>query len=127
MKSLIVSILCLGSIVVGWFIFVSFADDSLHDLMKYIDKEIVVSVMDEDWEAADKKMEKLSDDWHKNKKIYAFFLSSDDINQTDYSIARSNYYIKCKDISNSTGELACIKEQLKFLHLNETISLENIL
>lgn len=126
MKSLIISIVCLGILVGGWFVFANFADDTLHSLMNYIEEDIMAETIDEDWSAAQKSMDNLSHRWHRYKKIYVFFLNTDDINQTDYSIARADYYIKAKDLSNSTGELACIKEQLRFLHLNETITLENI-
>ncbi len=36
-------------------------------------------------------------------------------------------YIKAKDVSNGSGELLALKEQLKFLHENEKISFANIL
>ncbi|WP_027399917.1 DUF4363 family protein [Anaerovorax odorimutans] len=126
MKSLSISTLCLVILIVGWFIFADFADDTLHNLMNYIEDDIITYASNENWEEASKNMEDLNKRWHRYKRIYAFFLSTDDINETDYSIARAIYFIKSEDVSNSTGELNCIKEQLRFLHFNETLTLENI-
>lgn len=126
MRSLIVSTLCVLAIFIAWMFFSNFADETLHELMSMTEDDLIVSVVAEDWEKSEDNMELFSDKWHEYKTIYSFFLNAADINNTDYSIARCTQYIKAEDISNSAGELACVKEQLKFLHLKETLRLENI-
>lgn len=127
MKALIVSIISLGIIVSGWLIFVNYADNNLHKLIDNIEDDITISVKSEEWDKASDSFNEVSKSWHKQKKIYSFFLDTSAINQTDYSIARAKSYISSEDEPLALGELSCIKEQLGFLHLNELITLENIL
>ncbi len=70
--------------------------------------------------------DRLSDQWHDHKKIYTFFFNTSEILDTVYAIARAKYYIKSEDVALSAGELNMAREQLKFLHLNELITLDNI-
>jgi hypothetical protein len=79
-----------------------------------------------EWDRAEKQFDKASKDWHRQKKIYTFFFNTKEINDTDYSIARAKYYIRTRDAALASGELNCVQEQLKFLHLNELITLDNI-
>jgi hypothetical protein len=126
MKALIVSIISMAVLISGWGIFVSYSDKTIHKLMNGIEDDILVSVYAQEWDKAEKQFDKVSKDWHKQKGIYTFFFNTKEINDTDYSIARAKYYIKAKDLALATGELNCIQEQLKFLHLNELITLDNV-
>ncbi|MDD4564566.1 MAG: DUF4363 family protein [Eubacteriales bacterium] len=126
MRALIVSIVCFSVLTISWLIFVNYADENIHALTKSIKDDIIVSVSEGDWDAAESQFEELSDKWHKQKKIYNFFYHTSAVNDTDFSIARAKGYIKAEDFSMAIGELHCIKEQLTFLHLNDLITLENI-
>ncbi|MEG1931308.1 MAG: DUF4363 family protein [Anaerovorax sp.] len=126
MRSLVASSLCVLLIFAAWITFSNFADQTLHQLMTLTDDQLLTTVVAEDWTEAKTNMDHFTEKWHDYKVIYSFFLNTEDINNTDYAIARSTQYIKAQDVSNAAGELACIKEQLKFLHLKETLSLENI-
>jgi hypothetical protein len=125
-KTLFISILGMAVIIASWSIFVNHADDNIHKLINSIEEDILISVYAEDWDNAADQFDRLSKDWHDQKKIYSFFFNTTDINNTDFSIARTKKYISTKDRSLASGELNCIKEQLGFLHLNELITLDNV-
>jgi len=127
LKSLIISIVSLGVLVMGWCFFVNYADDHLHKLMDEIEDEITISVKNSEWDKASNDFKDLSKSWHKDKKIYSFFIDTSAINETDYSIARAKAYISAENEPLAIGELSCIKEQLGFLHLNELITIDNVL
>lgn len=127
MRALIISSISLVLLIIGWTIFSNYTDKNTHALMDCIENNIIISVQDENWDSAAQSFHKLSDQWHKNKKVYSFFLDTKDINNTDYSIARAKAYIAAENKALSTGELSAIKEQLKYLHSNELVALENIL
>lgn len=126
MKALVTSILIMVLLLGSWWGFSYFADNSLHELMETSKKDILKAIADEDWQKADNKMKEVSEQWHKDKKIYSLYFRTSAINDTDYSIARAKEYIKRKDSSNSSGEISCLIEQLKFLHGNEILSIENL-
>jgi hypothetical protein len=127
MRALIISIICLGTLVAIWGTFDSYSDSKLDNFINEIKDTIMPSIEREDWEAAESAFDSLSDDWHKYKKISTFFFDRRILNETDYSVARTKYYIKAQDLSNSSGELNCLKEQFSFFHSNESFSLANIL
>lgn len=126
MRNFIVSVICLGLLIGAWCIFDNYSDTRLQSYIDQIETAIIPEVEASDWDKAYDDFTAVSDSWHKYKKSAAFFLDTDAINETDYSIARAKYYIKAKDDSNSTGELACLKEQMTFLHYNESLSPGNI-
>ena len=126
MKALIISILCLGVLVAIWTAFDSYSDARLDGYIYEINKLVMPAVEREDWESARAAFDRVSDDWHKYRKISTFFFDRRLLNETDYSIARAKYYIKAEDLSNSSGELASLKEQLTFFHSNESFNLANI-
>lgn len=126
MRTLIASIVIMAATITIWGFFVRYSDKTIHDLMGTIEDDVLISVQSENWGDASDQFRKLSEKWHKQKKIYSFFFNSKDINDTDYSIARAKEYIHTENKSLASGELNCIREQLKFLHANELITLDNV-
>jgi hypothetical protein len=126
MKALLVATAAMVIIVSSWGIFVSYSDKEIHELMNTIEDDILIDVYAGDWGKAESQFKQLSKEWHQQKKIYSFFFNNIDVNETDYAIARAKDYIKAKDAPLAAGELNCIKEQLKFLHFNELVSVDNI-
>lgn len=127
MRNFVVSIICLGLLIGVWVVFDHYSKETIQGYMDQIDNNIIKTVeTEEQWGKAYSDFEALSKDWHKYKKSAAFFLDTEAINDTDYTIARAKYYIKAEDVSNASGELACLKEQLQFLHYNESLSWGNI-
>jgi hypothetical protein len=125
-KALIISIISVAVLITSWGIFVNYSDKTIHKLMNSIEDDILISVYAEDWGKAEKQYNDFSKKWHKQKKIYTFFFNTKDVNDTDYSIARAKNYIYAKNVPLASGELNCIQEQLKFLHLNELITIDNV-
>lgn len=127
MRSLIISIIPLSLLIVCWIFFYNYTDQNLNSIIEDFDNVVMQSIEDEDWDKAYNKFDSLYDDWHKYRKNAFFFLDTSEINEADYAFARTLKYIEAKDVSNSSGELLSLKEQLKFLHENERITLQNIL
>jgi hypothetical protein len=127
MRALIISVFCRGVLVTGWGAYDIYSDAKIDVYVNEIENNIIFSIEHDDWETAETAFDRLSDDWHKYKKISTFFFDRRILNETDYSIARTKYYIKANDLSNATGELAYLKEQFAFFHSNESFNLENIL
>lgn len=126
MRNFIISIVCLGILIGAWGAFGFYSNKTIDRYEQALENSIIKAVETEQWEKAYTEFQNLSHDWHQYKKAAAFFLDTQAINDTDYSIARAKYYIKEKDASNSSGELSCLKEQLVFLHQNESITWGNI-
>lgn len=126
MRNFVISVLCLSFIVGAWLTFDWYSNHKLHTYTSTIDHQIINSLEHGNWRAAYDQFLLLSDDWHQYKKYAAFFLDTNAINEADYTIAKAKYYIKAKDNSNAPGELSCLKEQLTFLHDNESLSIGNV-
>ncbi len=127
MRALIVSTLIIIVLIASWGILVSYTDKNIHDLMNTIEEEILISLYAEDFDKAADQFSELSKKWHKQKKVYSFFFNAKEINDADFSIARTKEYIHAKNVPLAAGELNCIKEQLKFLHSNELLTLDNLI
>lgn len=127
MRSLIISAVSLLLILAVWLGFMTYCENTLSLLVTDITQELETSVIGEDWSAAEEQFRRFSGTWHKDKELYSLFLEQSAMLDTDFSISRAEAYIKAQDAASALGELYCIREQLKFLFLNEKISLENIL
>ncbi|MEG1725210.1 MAG: DUF4363 family protein [Anaerovoracaceae bacterium] len=126
MKSLIISVLSLSILITIWCVFYNYSDDYLHSTVNDIDNSVMIHVEDKQWKKASKEINNMEKGWHKYKRTASFFLDTESLNETDYSFAKCNKYIKAKDVSNSAGEVNCLKEQLLFLHKNESLIWSNI-
>lgn len=126
MRNFIISLLCLAALIGVWAVFDSYSSSKISSYTETLQQDLITAVENEYWDSAYTQIQELSRDWHQYKKYAAFFLDTQTINEVDYSIAKAQYYIKAKDVSNSSGELSCLKEQLTFLEYNESIAPDNI-
>ncbi len=127
MRSLWISILSLA-LVLG--IFSVFCIHSQKELSRMTDQcqgAIMDAVEAEDWKSANKAMKKQYANWQDYRKTALFFLDTATINEADQTFAKTLKYINAEDRSNSSGELLALIQQLKVLHENESITLQNIL
>lgn len=122
MRSFIVSLCCLLLLIAAWGCYSSYAEDEINGFRDMIQHSILTDVEAENWTQAESKFEHLESTWHKYKKIAHFFSDTDKLNEIDYSLAKAKYFIKAQDISNSSGELACLNEQLRFLRVDESLT-----
>lgn len=126
MKNLIIAFCSLAVMIGGWLIFVSYSEAQINAFTSAIEDEIIPAVESSEWQLSMQQISLLDEAWHmyKNKAIY--FLDTDTINEIDYSLAKSIKYIKAEDVSNSSGELNAMIEQLTFLCKNDELILGNI-
>lgn len=127
MKNLIISIIAVALLMGSWLVFFSYSSDNIDSYTHSIRKEIIPAVESEDWNKSRQLLDKIDKDWHSYKKVALLFLDTQTINEIDYSLARSIKYVKAEDVSNSSGELNAIVEQLTFLKKNDEVSAANIL
>lgn len=127
MKSLIISVLTLSILIGCWAFFYHYSDKNLHSIIDDCKESVMPAICSEDWTTAEKNFQKQYDKWHRYRKKALFFLDTQQINDADSCFAKTLMYIKAEDVSNSSGELLALQEQLKFLHENEGISFRNII
>lgn len=126
MRDLLIATVAVLLLIGSWLFFFSYSEQNLGEYRTDIKETILPLVENEDWQAAYSQMEQLDKDWHQYKKVALFFLDTETINEIDYSLAKSIKYVKAEDVSNSSGELNAMIEQLTFLSYNDKINLGNI-
>ena len=126
MKDLIAAICAVGILIGGWLLFANASQDRIDTFTGQIRDDILPAVESEQWEDAFEKVQQLSEDWHQYKKRAVFFLDTHTINEIDYSMAKSVKYVKAEDVSNASGELSAMVEQLTFLCANDEVNWGNI-
>jgi len=111
----------------GWLFFDNYSEQQLADFSSSIIEEIIPAVEDEKWEESAEMIDTFDKQWHEYRKKALLFLETDEINEIDYCLAKSEKYIKAKDVSNSSGELNSLAEQLIFMYEKQDINAANIL
>ena len=127
MRDLIISIMAVALLIGTWLIFFDYSSDNIDSYTYSLKKEIIPAVEAEQWEESKQLMKNLDKDWHKYKKVALLFLDTQTVNEIDYTLARAIKYVTAEDVSNSSGELNSMIEQLTFLKKNDEVSVSNIL
>ncbi|MEY8368925.1 DUF4363 family protein [Anaerovoracaceae bacterium 42-11] len=127
MKALITSIISLAILVSCWGLFYHYSDQNLHDIITECEDAVMPAIENENWDTAFEAFQSQYEKWHNYRDKALFFLDTQQVNDADSNFAKTLMYIKAKDVSNSSGELLALTEQLRFLHENEGLSLRNIL
>lgn len=127
MRSLWISILSLALVIGIYGIFSMHSHKELVRMTDQCQQIIMEAVEAEDWEKANDAFQKEYENWQDYRKTALFFLDTDAINEADQTFAKTLKYIKAEDRSNSSGELLALIQQLKLLHENESVTLQNIL
>ena len=122
MRDLIISIMAVALLIGTWLIFFDYSSDNIDSYTYSLKKEIIPAVEAEQWEESKQLMKNLDKDWHKYKKVALLFLDTQTVNEIDYTLARAIKYVKAEDVSNSSGELNSMIEQLTFLKKNDEVS-----
>ena len=127
MKDLIISIICMLILILPWGFYSKYTTDSIELYNHTIDDELIPAIESRDWEKASAEFDVVSDKWDKHKKISAYFMSTEEINEIEGTVAKAYYYVKMQDESNSSGEVAYLKYKLNVLYNNETPNAANLL
>ena len=80
----------------------------------------------EHWDLSRLMSGELWDRWQDYQDVALIFISSEELLEIDQCMAKAIKYVEAEDVSNSSGELNALAEQLDFLVAREKINLENI-
>ncbi len=125
MRDLIISAAIMIVLIGSWLIFDSYSEEQLADFSSILE-EIIPAVEDGDWDESLSMISDFSDRWHEYRKKALLFLETEEVNEIDYCLAKSEKYIKAEDISNSSGELNSLAEQIIFMYEKQDINAANI-
>ena len=127
MRSLWISIVALALVIGIYGIFYTNSHKELSRMTGQCQGPIMEAVEAEDWKTANDAFQAEYQRWQEYRKTARLFLDTDTINDADQTFAKTLKYIKAEDRSNGSGELLALAQQLKLLHENESITLQNIL
>lgn len=126
MRDLIISIICMLILIVPWGIYDKFSTDTVGEYKKTISEEIIPAIENDDWETAEKRFSFIAKDWDRYKKISAFFIDTESVNEVDSYVSKAYYYIKLRDPANAAAESSFLQYRFDFLHENELPNMGNI-
>ena len=126
MRDLIISAAIMIVLIGSWLIFDSYSEEQLADFSSILE-EIIPAVEAGDWDESLSMISDFSDRWHEYRKKALLFLETEEVNEIDYCLAKSEKYIKAEDVSNSSGELNSLAEQIIFMYEKQDINAANIL
>lgn len=127
MRDLIISAAIMMVLIGSWLIFDNYSEKQLVDFSSSIIEEIIPAVEAGDWDESLSMISDFSDCWHEYRKKALLFLETEEVNEIDYCLAKSEKYIKAEDVSNSSGELNSLAEQIIFMYEKQDINAANIL
>lgn len=127
MRDLIASIVIVAALIGGWLFFDSYSAKSVDEMSNFIYSDIIPAVEAEKWDDSRIMMAELTEGWDDYKTTALLFLSNHELSEIDYCLAKASKYVNAEDVSNSSGELSSLAEQIMFLKTREKITAENIL
>ena len=127
MRNFLISAVCLAVLIGTWSAFGFYSNGKIENYQSQLGDQVLSDMKAGHWDEAEFVFSYFSKDWHQYRKKASFFLDTQDLNDIDCTIEKTACYIQAEDLSNASGELANLKDQLFFLHYNEQIALGNIL
>jgi len=127
MRALIISTVSLLLFIGIWGIFYHYSDDALQGMISSCQNDVMPAIQQEDWDTASHSITQQYQAWHEYQQKALYMLEADSLNKTEEGFAKTLMYIQAEDLSNSSGELLALKEQLTYLQQRESITLRNIL
>ena len=120
MRDLIVSVAIVAVLVVSWLFFDSYSDKTVSSVSATIRNEIIPAVEAEHWDLS-RLMSggTLGPVAGLPGDVALIFISSEELLEIDQCMAKAIKYIEAEDVSNSSGELNALAEQLDFLVARE--------
>jgi len=99
------------------------ATDQLSSQVKQISMEIKRG----DWSAARSGSDRLQISWEQDARWWPIILDHQEIDNIEFSMARTTEYVKNKDLALAQGQLSELKLMVEHIPRKEKVNLENIL
>ena len=126
MRDLVIYVICMLVLIIPWGIYDKFAGDRVDNYKSIINNEVIPAIEASDWETAERRFGFIAKDWDRYKKISAFFIDTQSVNEVDSYVSKAYYYIKLRDASNAAAESSFLDYRFDFLHENELPTLGNL-
>ena len=126
MRDLVVSLLIVVVLISSWLFFDAYAKEMTIKMSETITTVIVPSAEAENWDDCIKMINKTESRWTSFKRTAHLFLGADDLYDIDDAFARSLEFAQAFDVSNNSGELSSLANQLMLLNSQEKITWGNI-
>ncbi len=103
--------------------YISISTDRVADKINKLENAIEA----QEWQEADKYMDKTTSDWDKTKSIWLTFLEHSEIDNIDIVLARLQKFVSIKKDTEALGEVAELKLLIKHVEHKTAFRLGNIL
>lgn len=80
-----------------------------------------------DWPAARRDSEQMKSLWEKDARWWPVILDHQEIDNIEFTMARTTEYVKNQDLALAQGQLSELKLMLEHIPRKEAVNLENIL
>lgn len=94
----------------------------------YLDelKKIELSISKDNWDDAEKRLEKLESNWMQTQSKWGLFTDHKEIDNITISLKSTTAYVKSKNFSQSLASLKTLQHYLSHIPNMEAFTLENI-
>ena len=98
---------------------------STKDLSRQIER-VSQEIKQEQWEAAQKQNQHLEKTWQEKARWWPIILDHQEIDNIEFSMAKTREYIKTENASLSWGQLSELKLMIGHIPEKESINLKNL-
>ncbi len=127
MKSLIISTICVLTIVFGWMVFMNHSESAINQLVYQLDVEVYSPVSTENWSRTDAGFQELYNQWQQHRKLYALFADHAILIDIDITFSQAMAFIQARSHDQVMGELAALREQFYILIVSDSLTVANVI
>lgn len=125
MKPLMIIIAATLIIVVSGWLSLS-ALDSESERMDHQLKELKSEIENQDWTAAEDKLEEFHSKWDKTSKLWSMLVDHYEIDNIELVLSQLASFVKTKDRSEALSQLSSLRTFVKHIPEKEAFRLKNI-
>lgn len=126
MKTLYISLACLITILIIWFLVFNFFIDNA---IQYFFSELDIlhdNILKEDYIGARTTMDRIIKKWEETEKVWIYCVNQTEIDDIKASISKIDNNIKIKNQELALIEIEEFKKFVRLVRGNESLSFENI-
>jgi len=90
-------------------------------------QQISMDIKRGDWSAARSGSDRMQRSWEQDARWWPIILDHQEIDNIEFSMARTTEYVKNKDLALAQGQLSELKLMVEHIPRKEKVNLENIL
>lgn len=125
-SKLMIGVVLIVVLIIGFTLYVKYYLNSQSKLIENDIAAVESSIKAENWQEAYEQLEEMKERWNRIQSTWAIFINHEEIDNIDYTMSRFAEFVKVRQLEFALVEASSLRQYIKHIPENETLSLGNL-